>query len=951
MRFADDRRARVPFALVGVLLLTGSLALAATVSTRRSPDAASPTGDALRETTGAARTALHRAVRVAARNAAESPVVAPANTTYGRALDGDQPFRDALRLRIYLQARRALQRVGVARADVVATANLPAVTDTESASEAVERVQLTPADGGRALRVRVRNLTVRVARGGAVVERQTYSPRVSVATPVLALHRNVTRFEDRLSERGALGSRLLSRLTAMAWVRGFAQWGGAPIGNVVANRHVALAANGAVLALQRAVFGTSDGRGRAAMDAAVRRTALTDLGGAAPGGAPPTDGPVPDTIPSAVQGRDGPAFDRPLHVGVNATADRAYAGLLGTGGVGSIDGVMERAFQATVRVRSRVETVAERTDRDGTAPAGADPDAVDRNRRTTLISDRRVSDVSGPTLAAYRRTVRVVTRTVRRYDRQTGTRTVETVRRERIRVRIDVDVRYGPTLDVPVRPYGAAPLPPEQMASLRRRVRETVRTDFGGVDGLARRAAIGRAPSAQATLPLEPPAGTRRAVLASLARARDRLRRVSVTVDRRRLLSASPADRLRDAVNETRAAVVDVPAQYPNLTTRASVAARRLLVRGVTRRLAARAEDGRESRARLRDEFEGLATGPLAPPVSGSASDSVARVRATPAFLTLSAVDAPGGRYRPLAVRNVDLGGLPTGEVLNGALSGLTGDGEGVSLRAAGRLLAATRADWTGRDVANATPALRSAVNDSLRGVRRRLDAALERGTALSAAERRRLLRGALREWERPASRVEALVDGRLTGRLAALAARRSSTHDAVLESRLRVSALDAREAASTDVAAPVVSRVAGRVRRAARGRLEDLAARGVRKARRRLLRGPAARLPAGVPVTPVPGQWYATVDAWNASARGRYARFAVSRPGPGAHGRNVTYVRRDATVSLDVDGDGSADVLGRNRALRFAVSVPVLVAVPPGPSGVGDVTGKRDERSAGWNG
>jgi hypothetical protein len=91
-------------------------------------------------------------------------------------------------------------------------------------------------------------------------------------------------------------------------------------------------------------------------------------------------------------------------------------------------------------------------------------------------------------------------------------------------------------------------------------------------------------------------------------------------------------------------------------------------------------------------------------------------------------------------------------------------------------------------------------------------------------------------------------------------------------------------------------------------------------------------------------------VNAWHVQVRGSYARFVVRVPRgpPDRLPADLRYVRENATVAVDVDGDNSPERLGRNRRLAFEVETVVAVAVPPRPQGVGDV-GERDERSAGW--
>ena len=107
--------------------------------------------------------------------------------------------------------------------------------------------------------------------------------------------------------------------------------------------------------------------------------------------------------------------------------------------------------------------------------------------------------------------------------------------------------------------------------------------------------------------------------------------------------------------------------------------------------------------------------------------------------------------------------------------------------------------------------------------------------------------------------------------------------------------------------------------------------------------------VPAGLPAAPVPGYWYATLNVWSVDVRGEYARFAVAAP-RGPPGESVVYVREKGTVRLDWDGDGQREVVGRTTPVAFETETVVVVVVPPGPPGVGDRGGNRDETSPGWS-
>ena len=122
-----DDGGRVPFALLGVLLLVSSATLATTIDPAR-PPADSDTEVVVERTTATTQTALREAVSTASSDAATDPVIEPANTTTGRVLNESTAFRDALRLRIYVAASERLADVSVRRDDVAGSVSLPPVS-------------------------------------------------------------------------------------------------------------------------------------------------------------------------------------------------------------------------------------------------------------------------------------------------------------------------------------------------------------------------------------------------------------------------------------------------------------------------------------------------------------------------------------------------------------------------------------------------------------------------------------------------------------------------------------------------------------------------------------------------------------------------------------------------------------------------------------------------------
>lgn len=222
-------------------------------------------------------------------------------------------------------------------------------------------------------------------------------------------------------------------------------------------------------------------------------------------------------------------------------------------------------------------------------------------------------------------------------------------------------------------------------------------------------------------------------------------------------------------------------------------------------------------------------------------------------------------------------------------------------------------------------------------------------------AVRNRTVESALDRWETPAARAAALANGSAGAAVYAEAIDRwPDALDSTRERELLAIDLEsaAHRARSVDAYQPresVVREAATSIRgmlgsagRASSDGLQSLSAERIAEM--------AARLPGGVPVLPAPGFWYAMVNAWHVQVRGSYVRFVVSVPrgAPDRLPADLQYVRENRRVRLDADGDGTAELLGRNRRITFAAETVVGVAVPPKPRGVGDV-GERDEQSPGW--
>jgi len=1010
VRLAEDDRGRVPFALVGVLLLVGAASYAATLA-HRPPAAERPDAvAAMNRVEGTTATAVHRGTKRAARAAARAPLVEPADTPGGRVLDGDDPFRDYLRLRVYLAVRDALDAAAVTVGSTEAVPSLPSTPDAGALAAAKRRVHLTPVDGG--LRVEVENVTVRLREAGRVVETRNRTVVRTVATPVLAVHERVLRYERRLNrgpaEGPGLGRRLTARLNAVAWARGYAQYGGAPVVNVVTNRHVELQANGALLATQRATFGRSDPAGRAAtrratvvvgttdvllggIEAADTAHVLPDGPGVRPGPGAPTPG-MPDRPPDAADGN--------VTVGVDLTADEAFAAFVSDDGATTLESTVASVYGADVRVVGASRPVASSIE-PVPRPPGANWTLVEAWSSREVVVRR--TDSQGPTpdipgqwheLANHTRRVAVVETTHRRWARGAGdervVRTTEGSRTRTSLVTVALVGRHAHSDYAPPRGIAAVherggPLDGPNLRGIPGRASDRIAEQYGGPDELVRRYVSGSLPGGAVRVAGERPAGLREWLLADLAGLRERVRNLSVTVPRTRLGAgeADPAAVLAERLRRRRASLVDAPEGYGSVAEKARVAARSAYLALVIERLERRAERNRETTSRFErvlgehgldpatlsaalDAGTRTARPPARPGATGGPLGPLnATVAATPAYLTLSGLTherlpavPPGERYHPLVARNTNLFSVPYDDAADGVVGELLDDPERTSLATAGRTLrSANRSLARSADpaLARRRDDLRASVARSLAYLRERLVSRLVEVGGISESAAAAAVREGFDRWGTTAARALAATNGSLAAAVARAAARRTgsdaSTSRPVLTARLRVELAEARREPEARPRQPTVNESAGMVRAATKSVVKAGLERGGTVAAgklRRKLDGKLTYPPAGLPVAPVPGYWYVTTNVWAVNASGEYLRFSVSVPA-GTPGRNLTYRRRRTAVAVDWDGDGDRERLGRSTRLSFSVSTGVLVVVPPGGPGVGDRDGNADERSAGW--
>ncbi|SFR37746.1 DUF7286 family protein [Halogeometricum limi] len=986
MRLADDDRARVPFALVGVLLLVGSSTFAASLAAPdvgtvdRSTDVAMDRVDA--ETTAALRVAVREAARAAARD----PVTTAGNTSAGRALGTNRTFENYLRLRVAVSARDALSSVEHRRSTTTANASL-APLSAVGAAGAMRNVSLSAVDGGRSLSVTVRNVSLVASRDGRVVAERTVSRRVTVAVPVLALHARTTDYQRRLNRSPVyapgLARRTTAGLLAVTEARALAQHANAPIENVLGNRHVALSTNAGVLAAQRASFGRADPDAARGVRAATLRTGAEDLFSASGASGPATErllaaaptanpSPPPETMPT-----------KTLTVGVNETADDAFLALLREHRDSpSLRSLFRIAYTPNVTVAADVTDSA--TGRKPAPDAPGPSWSLVRERADREVSAEATSGVeSSPAVAegsrvletATRRVVveHTVTRTWRGANRSQRTTTATWTDRHRVRVDVVGSLRSlpGPSRSVtPLFERGGA-LSGPNLAGVDRRASDELAAR-GGADAVARRAVEGRVDGRPERRLGERPDGLYPWVYEDVKTLREEVRNLSVEVTARDTATgnANAAAALAAVVRDRRRDLIDAPARYDGVSDRVRVAARSAYLDAVLARLDERAGETAGQNRRLETALdsrgvnatatrERLST-PLVRAETGrrNASDDAGFVPdGDPAYLSLSSVDgravdgvSDDASYTPLAARNTNLFTLPYGDLADSVVDGVLGSG-GVPLRTAGRALMAAnrtlavRNDSTLRDRRDG---LTPAVANSLRTVELTAVDVVESEAGRSDTAAEAAVDAGLARWDSHGERAVATANGSLAAAVAAEAAPNDATTHDRLETTLRV---ELREEAATDsvrVPRAAVNETASRTRTLATELADEAASRGADRVTGRVLNGTLGSVPAGLPLSPTLNPWVATTNLWVVEAHGAYARFAVST---GDDAVPTTYVRDGSVVRLDVDGDGERELVGSNERVGFELRTVVVAVVPPGGNGVGDVDGDAIETSSAWSG
>lgn len=875
-----DDRARVPFAVVGIVLLLASATFAA--STIADRPAATPAVDtAMERASGETRTALAHAVVTGSDAAARTPLVVPADTAAGGVVDPATSFRDALRVRIYLRARERLSELSVRQGDVTATASLPPTPNASALERATERVELDrTVENGTTLAATVENVTVVARRGSRTVARRTVSPTVVVRAPVLELHESVETYERRLNRnvtKPGLAQGLTARILQVAWIRGYAQYGsGGLIENVIDGGHVELTTNGALLAEQRRAFGRSDAAGRRALRRATVRVGLSDL--FSPWASYPKQwvrellrgGPVRPTDTATIPRFERrtetavPGPDSEREVAVGTVADEALGRMLTERNVSE---VLDAAYSAQVRLRNETRIVEGHWPR--RPPYPEKEGSWTRNREFTQWKRVEVAGRLDPAPAEPSGTwhvldvfaFRVETKVKRVQQWESGTRTNRTWTTATPTYRVDLELqgKHAPTPTAPangietVHEPGAGPFDGPNLAGVERNATARLLTANGGPEAVVRE--IVMEPPGEAvedrnvTVTGAQPAGLRSVVVANLTAVRDRVANVSTEVQRDRLatMQANPAGDLVGALEDERPDLIGASGPYENVAGKALAAARGAYVAHVRERLSRQSGRHRDIQDELGDALANAGAGSRQLLVDAMANrarmrgvesdgltDDGARITAvngSPPYLTVGQVGheqvpaIPEDRtIHPLAARNVNAFTLPYSDVADTLFQVLLRSQKTVSLGYAASVLRATRPVSGNRAVSNGRPGLRRTVRRNVDQIRFDLARSLaEAGVGIDGEARNRTIAAGLARWDGPAATALALSNESAVGTITRAARRR---HDLNRSETVLVRARLARALANASDAAQVkrglVNPLAGPARQYAKQQTAD---------------------------------------------------------------------------------------------------------------------------------
>ncbi|WP_238717329.1 carboxypeptidase-like regulatory domain-containing protein [Natronorubrum halophilum] len=268
-----DDRARVPFAIIGVLLLVSSVMIVGVLESRDTPETSVDQTLAMDRTESAAQNELRGAVVAATHQAAAQPLMTSDLDT----LDGDpdEVFKTYLKLLIYLEAEEALPNAGQEIGDAETTVSVDGLSSDPATAvgDADDEIDIDHPDDGM-IQVSLEDVTITLENDDRVISERTFEDlTVTVGTPILELQEKTQEFNESLNEGffegepsnlDNLAHKTAARLYPMAYFKSFInrmdsgrgteqqEW---TFDEILKHNHTEVMANDAIFGVQKEVFG------------------------------------------------------------------------------------------------------------------------------------------------------------------------------------------------------------------------------------------------------------------------------------------------------------------------------------------------------------------------------------------------------------------------------------------------------------------------------------------------------------------------------------------------------------------------------------------------------------------------------------------------------------------------------------------------------------------------
>ncbi|QCS41605.1 hypothetical protein [Natrinema versiforme] len=270
---ADDDRARIPFALIAVLLLVSSIMIVGVLESRDTPTVDTDNALAMDRAESVAVGELRQAVLRAADDAASAPVTSTegADAAFSNAVDEDEAvFDQYFKLLIYREVSESFanaeQQVDQ---DTTARASVERIDwgDSDDLEAAIDRVSIDRREPG-VLTVDIDGikLTVTESDGETVTEQRSLA--VTVGTPLYQLKDRTEEFQSQLNKGffetdgyDGFGRYFAARMYPYTWGKAYydrLSSGDRAFHNLTPNEHTEVMVNDAVFGLQEKTFGTTD---------------------------------------------------------------------------------------------------------------------------------------------------------------------------------------------------------------------------------------------------------------------------------------------------------------------------------------------------------------------------------------------------------------------------------------------------------------------------------------------------------------------------------------------------------------------------------------------------------------------------------------------------------------------------------------------------------------------